>query len=86
LFHHTSPLAPSLLALSLEPAAAPVLDKQFHLTFSLTYRTFGGRDRDVNTEPFRSAVWFYVQRLYGVRNDHYDYALVRSRGSSGQPF
>lgn len=54
-----------------------MLDRQFHLTFNLTYRTFGGHDRDVNTEPFRSAIWYYTQRLYGVRNDHYDYSLVR---------
>lgn len=32
----------------------------------------------VNTENFRTAIWNYVQRLYGVRNDHYDYQKVNS--------
>lgn len=58
------------------PAVAPVLDKEFRLTFSLTYNTFGGEAQGVNTEPFRTAVWYYVQRLYGVRNDHYAYEMV----------
>lgn len=63
-----------------------MLDRQFHLTFNLTYRTFGGHDRDVNTEPFRSAIWYYTQRLYGVRNDHYDYSLVsQSLSQSAEP-
>lgn len=58
-------------------AAAPLLDKQLHTAYHLTYRTFGGGvDVDVNTEPFRNAIWYYTQRLYGVRNDHYDYSRV----------
>lgn len=30
----------------------------------------------VDTESFRTGIWNYVQRLYGVRNDHYDYRRV----------
>ena len=39
------------------PAAAPVLDKEFRLAFSLTYGTLGTEAENVNTEPFRTAVW-----------------------------
>jgi hypothetical protein len=65
------------------PAAAPALDKEFRLTFGLTYHTLGPESEDVNTEPFRTAVWYYIQRLYGVRNDHYDYREVSARGGGG---
>ena len=58
------------------PAAAPVLDKQFKIAFDLTYNVFSGTGEYVNTEPFRTAIKMYVLRLFGVRNDHYDYAMV----------
>lgn len=45
------------------------------MTYALTYNKLSTQD-DVNTEPFRTAIWYYIQRLYGVRNDHYDYARV----------
>jgi hypothetical protein len=31
----------------------------------------------IHTELVRTAIWNYVQRLYGVCNDHYDYKNVR---------
>ena len=48
------------------------------MTFNLTYRTFGQADGVVDTDKFRIAIWFYVQRLFGVRNDHYDYTDVNT--------
>ncbi len=56
--------------------AAPVLDRHFKLTLALTYSKFSKTGENVNTEPFRTAIWYYIQRLYGIRNDHYDYAMV----------
>jgi sestrin 1/3 len=58
------------------PSAAPALDRQFRVAFNLTYNKFSATGESVDTGPFRTAVWYYIQRLYGVRNDHYDYAMV----------
>ncbi len=58
------------------PPGAPVLERQFKTAFNLTYSRFSATGEAVNTEPFRTAIWYYIQRLYGVRNDHYDYAMV----------
>jgi len=54
-----------------------VLDRNFRVAYALTYnRLSAAAGEDVDTEPFRTAVRMYVQRLFGVRNDHYDYRLV----------
>jgi len=57
-----------------------VLDDEFKVAFNLTYNTFGGDQGDtgVDTEPFRTAIWYYIQRLYGICNDHYDYKQVNA--------
>ena len=31
---------------------------------------------DVDTDKFRSAIWYYTQRVYGISNDDYDYGEV----------
>lgn len=31
---------------------------------------------DVDTSAFRRAIWYYVQTLYGIRHDDYDYSIV----------
>ena len=67
------------------PAAAPLLDDLSRTAFNLTYRTFGETTHDINTAPFRNAVWFYTQRLFGVRNDHYDYSMVRQASALFRP-
>eukprot|EP00750_Incisomonas_marina_P013668 INCI17517.7.p3 GENE.INCI17517.7~~INCI17517.7.p3 ORF type:complete len:162 (-),score=20.02 INCI17517.7:1190-1675(-) len=57
------------------PNAAEPLDDQFATIYELTYLTLG-HSSDVDTEPFRQAVWHYTQSLLGVRNDDYDYRIV----------
>lgn len=57
------------------PLIAPVLDEQFKHTYELTYHTLGGEE-GINTMPFRTAVWYYVHRLYGTINDDYNYSNV----------
>eukprot|EP01088_Endostelium_zonatum_P006316 TRINITY_DN18428_c0_g1_i2.p1 TRINITY_DN18428_c0_g1~~TRINITY_DN18428_c0_g1_i2.p1 ORF type:complete len:567 (+),score=78.73 TRINITY_DN18428_c0_g1_i2:83-1783(+) len=57
------------------PDAAPLLDEQFDTIYTLTYNTLVDID-DVDTSPFRKAVWYYVQRIYGLFNDDYDYKNV----------
>ncbi len=30
----------------------------------------------MNTEPFRQAVWYYIQSIKGIRHDDYNYGNV----------
>ena len=52
-----------------------LLDDKFKTTASLTYNTMGGR-QDVDTTRFRRAIWNYIQCIYGIRHDDYDYGEV----------
>uniref|UniRef100_A0A7S4JJV8 Uncharacterized protein n=1 Tax=Paramoeba aestuarina TaxID=180227 RepID=A0A7S4JJV8_9EUKA len=54
---------------------ARFLDEQLDSIRKLTYRTFSGAT-DVDTDPFRQAVWHYVQRIQGIFYDDYDYREV----------
>lgn len=38
------------------PSAAPLLDRQFQLTYDLTYETFS-KAENIDTMPFRRAIW-----------------------------
>lgn len=40
----------------------------------MDYR-LGGHE-NVDTSKYRTAVWNYIQSLYGIRHDDYDYAEV----------
>ncbi|XP_043213480.1 sestrin-2-like isoform X2 [Amphibalanus amphitrite] len=52
-----------------------LLDDKFRTAYQLTYQTMGSF-RAVDTGLFRRAVWRYIQCLYGIRHDDYDYAVV----------
>ncbi|KAL0280570.1 UNVERIFIED_CONTAM: hypothetical protein PYX00_001829 [Menopon gallinae] len=52
-----------------------LLDEKFKTTYNLTYYTMGGR-KDVDTSRFRMAVWNYIQCIFGIRHDDYDYGEV----------
>jgi len=52
-----------------------LLDDKFRMAYDLTYQTMGSF-REVDTGLFRRAVWRYIQCLYGIRHDDYDYAVV----------
>jgi len=52
-----------------------MLDVEFRTTFNLTYNTFND-EKEMDTQPFRHAIWFYVQRISGIFNDYYDYQEV----------
>jgi len=54
---------------------AQLLDDKFRTAYNMTYRTMG-RLTAVDTSMFRRATWNYIQCLYGVRWDDYDYAKV----------
>jgi len=54
---------------------APMLNSEFDLIYNLTYQRLTSAG-NVDTGPFRRAVWYYVHRLYGIENDDYDYASI----------
>ncbi|RWS30217.1 Sestrin-like protein [Leptotrombidium deliense] len=52
-----------------------LLDEKFKVTYNLTYNNMGRRT-NVDTTIFRRAVWNYIQCMYGIRHDDYDYREV----------
>lgn len=52
-----------------------LLDDKFRVAYNLTYYTIAGRT-NVDTSKFRRAIWNYIQCIYGIRHDDYDYAEV----------
>ncbi|XP_074034358.1 sestrin isoform X2 [Leptinotarsa decemlineata] len=52
-----------------------LLDDKFRTAYNLTYYTMGGR-KDVDTSKFRRAIWYYIQCLFGIRHDDYDYGEI----------
>jgi len=55
--------------------AAPLLDEQFSYGFHMTYQTFNDTN-NVDTSPFRSAIWHYIHRTKGFLHDDYNYREV----------
>ncbi|XP_055601644.1 sestrin homolog [Uranotaenia lowii] len=51
------------------------LDEKFRVAYNLTYYTIAGRT-NVDTSKFRRAIWNYIQCIYGIRYDDYDYGEV----------
>jgi len=54
---------------------AQLLDDKFRTIYNLTYGTMG-RHSSIDTSLFRRASWNYIQCLWGIRHDDYDYAEV----------
>jgi len=52
-----------------------LLDDKFKITYNMTYYTMG-RKTNVDTSMFRRAIWNYIQCIYGIRHDDYDYREV----------
>lgn len=52
-----------------------LLDQKFRAAYNLTYFTMGGI-KNVDTSKFRRAIWNYIQCIYGIRHDDYDYGEV----------
>lgn len=74
------------------PGAAGLLDEQFTVAETMTYHTYIKMalfmwlivsrlhdSRNVNTDSFRRAIWYYTQRVLGMINDDYDYRVVCDR-------
>uniref|UniRef100_A0A023GM61 P53 regulated pa26 nuclear protein sestrin n=1 Tax=Amblyomma triste TaxID=251400 RepID=A0A023GM61_AMBTT len=52
-----------------------LLNEKFKVAYNLTYYTMGSKT-NVDTSMFRRAVWNYIQCIYGIRHDDYDYREV----------
>ena len=52
-----------------------LLDDKFRAAYNLTYFTMG-ENKNVDTSKFRRAIWNYIQCIYGIRHDDYDYGEV----------
>eukprot|EP01113_Clastostelium_recurvatum_P007320 TRINITY_DN13403_c0_g1_i1.p1 TRINITY_DN13403_c0_g1~~TRINITY_DN13403_c0_g1_i1.p1 ORF type:complete len:643 (-),score=168.17 TRINITY_DN13403_c0_g1_i1:22-1950(-) len=57
------------------PDLADLLDEEFDFIYTMTDYTFH-TTQDVDTLPFRRAIWYYVQRVKGMCHDDYDYQEV----------
>ena len=54
---------------------AQCLDDKFRTIYNLTYGTMG-QHTSIDTSLFRRASWNYIQCVWGVRHDDYDYQEV----------
>ena len=54
---------------------AQLLDEKFRTIYNLTYRTMGSHS-SIDTSLFRRASWNYIQCVWGIRHDDYDYHEV----------
>lgn len=52
-----------------------LLDEKFKKTYHMTYYTMGQKE-NVDTSMFRRAIWNYIQCIFGIRHDDYDYREV----------
>ncbi|XP_055312398.1 sestrin homolog isoform X2 [Sitodiplosis mosellana] len=52
-----------------------LLDDKFRSAYNLTYFTMADKT-NVDTSKFRRAIWNYIQCIYGIRHDDYDYGEV----------
>lgn len=53
-----------------------MMKRKFDYVFELTNNKFG-REEEVKTVPFRRAICKYIERMYGIMHDYYDYSNVQ---------
>ncbi|XP_075120519.1 sestrin-2-like isoform X1 [Leptodactylus fuscus] len=59
----------------LYPEVGQLLDEKFQVAYNLTYHTIASH-HEVDTFKLRRAIWNYIQCIYGIRYDDYDYGEV----------
>ncbi|KAG9493109.1 hypothetical protein GDO78_001174 [Eleutherodactylus coqui] len=59
----------------LYPEVGQLLDDKFQVAYNLTYHTIASHS-EVDTFKLRRAIWNYIQCIYGIRYDDYDYGEV----------
>ncbi|XP_046874875.1 sestrin-2 isoform X1 [Hypomesus transpacificus] len=57
------------------PDMGQLLDKKFQVVYGLTYHRMAMHE-GVDTQTLRKALWNYIQCVYGIRYDDYDYGEV----------
>eukprot|EP00484_Ammonia_sp_Unknown_P015744 CAMPEP_0197072826 /NCGR_PEP_ID=MMETSP1384-20130603/210292_1 /TAXON_ID=29189 /ORGANISM="Ammonia sp." /LENGTH=907 /DNA_ID=CAMNT_0042511647 /DNA_START=100 /DNA_END=2824 /DNA_ORIENTATION=- len=57
------------------PGIEKKMDAVFRTAYTMTDHSINNA-ANVDTEPFRIAIWHYVFRLFGVNNDSYEYRFV----------
>lgn len=72
-----------LLLDSLYNDVGTFLDEKFRAAYNLTYFTMGGI-KNVDTSKFRRAIWNYIQCIFGIRHDDYDYGEVNQVRNMGR--
>jgi sestrin len=55
--------------------SADLLDREFEVIYNLTENKFH-KVENIDTSAFRSAIWFYVHRLYGMLHDDFNYTNI----------
>jgi len=65
----------------LYPEVAELLDEKFKLTMNLTYMTLA-TNTNVDTTALRRGIWMYVQILYNIRYDDYNYGVLSDSSNS----
>jgi len=60
------------------PIGAHPIDNCFKTIRSLTYNTFGNLEV-TDTTGFRMAIWYYVNRIFGIFYDDYNYENVNKK-------
>lgn len=63
------------LVSSLYNDVGDLLDLKFRAAYNLTYFTIADKT-NVDTSKFRRAIWNYIQCIYGIRYDDYDYGEI----------
>ena len=58
------------------PGLGPLLDAELDLIFEYTENNLGDGVENVDTGPFRRAIWYYSNRLFGVVTADFDYRQV----------
>uniref|UniRef100_A0A8C5LTC8 Sestrin 2 n=1 Tax=Leptobrachium leishanense TaxID=445787 RepID=A0A8C5LTC8_9ANUR len=59
----------------LYPEMAQLLDEKFHVSYELTYHTIATH-QGVDTFRLRRSIWNYIQCIYGIRYNDFDYREV----------
>ncbi|XP_018411483.1 PREDICTED: sestrin-2 [Nanorana parkeri] len=59
----------------LYPEVGQLLDDKFQVAYNLTYHTIASH-QEVDTFKLRRAIWNYIQCIFGIRYDDYDYGEV----------
>lgn len=58
-------------------SVAEALDEEFQHIYNMTENTFNAA-QNVNTQPFRQSIWYYVLRLKGIFHDDFNYRAVNT--------